>query len=396
VYPSVPSLKADVVAQQSPATRRKRVLQIVASSRGGGAEVLRCLVKGLDPNEFESVVIMPNDGGHVAENDFRDLGAALHRFTLDASFNVSEFLRLRRFVRGGHFDIVHVHGSRAALWGRLAAIGRQRPRIVFGVHGLSIVHYTGLKRTLLVSTERVLRLITDATLCDSTVERDDILKWRIGSPDKASVIWNGIDLGRLLTPPRDRAQAREKLQMDDNVLILVMVARLHKPRDFETLIAGMVRIVRELPHARLLIVGDGPLRPHVENLIERDHLQKHVRLLGLVRDVAEVLAAADVALLITAGWEGLPLAALEAMALGLPLIISDVGGNREAIVNGETGYLIPQRDATAFVKAALDLLNEPARAQRMGQAGAARVRREFGLQTMSDKVAQVYRALLRD
>jgi len=373
-------------------TPRLRVLQIVASSRGGGAEVLRCLVKGLDANEFESVVIMPDDGGHVGERDFVELGAQLHRFKLDASFNIGEFLRLRRFVRGGHFEIVHVHGARAALWGRLAAIGPKRPRIVFGVHGLSIVHYTGLKRTILVGIEQALRLITDATLCDSNAERDAVLKWRIASADKTRVIWNGIDLDRLFIPPRNRAQARTGLQLANNTSTLVTVCRLNKPRDFETLLAGLSQIVHERSDTQLLIVGDGPLRPHVEALIKQHHLKQHVRLLGLVHDVGEVLAASDIAVLITAGWEGLPLAALEAMAMGLPLIISDVGGNREAIVDGETGYLIPQRHVSAFVGAALDLLNDPIKARAMGEAGAHRVKREFSLQAMAAKVIEVYRA----
>ena len=110
-------------------------------------------------------------------------------------------------------------------------------------------------------------------------------------------------------------------------------------------------------------------------------------------DVGEVLAASDIALLITAGWEGLPLAALEAMAMGLPIIISDVGGNREAVVPGETGYLIPQRDRLAFVQATLELLNDPIKTHAMGESGARRVRDHFSLQTMAMKVTHIYRSL---
>ena len=371
------------------------MLQIVASSRGGGAEVLRCLVKGLDRHEFESVVIMPDDGGQVGEKDFAELSTPLHRFQLDRGFDLNEFWRLRYFVRSGRFDIVHVHSARAALWGRLAAVGPHRPRIVFGVHGLSIVHYAGLKRTLLVEIERVLRRVTDVTVCDSNVERDDVLKWKIAAPDNARVIWNGIDLDRLRTPPRDRAAARSRLHLTDNTSTLVTVCRLNKPRDFETLLAGMAQIVQAQPLTQLLIVGDGPLRPRVDELVAQHRLTDHVRLLGQVGDVGEVLAAADIAVLITAGWEGLPLAALEAMALGLPLIISDVGGNREAVVDGEAGCLVPPQDVAAFVAATLAFLNDPARAHRMGEAGARRAQQQFGLHRMAGQVAEIYRELYR-
>ncbi len=262
------------------------------------------------------------------------------------------------------------------------------------MHGLSIVHYTGLKRTILITLERALQIMTDVTVCDSDVERADVLKWQIASPDKVHTIWNGIDLERLLIPPRERSLARAKLQLSNDTPTLITVCRLNKPRDFETLLAGMKEIVRQRPTTRLLIVGDGPLRPQVEALIEQHHLQPHVRLLGLVRDVGEVLAASDIALLITAGWEGLPLAALEAMAMGLPLIISDVGGNREAIGYGETGYLIPQRNVSAFVKTALELMDDPIKARAMGGAGVQRVKQHFSLQTMAAKVTEVYRTVL--
>jgi glycosyltransferase involved in cell wall biosynthesis len=374
--------------------RRRRVLQIVASSRGGGAELVRCLVKGLGTTGFESTVIMPDDGGHVGAADFAALGARLERFPIGARLGVGEFMRLRRFVRGGNFDIVHVHAARAALWGRLAAMGPRRPRIVFGIHGLSIVHYTGLKRAALVGIERILKNVTDMVLCDSNVERADALEWKIAMPDQARVIWNGIDLERLANPPRDRMTARHALQISNETPVLVTVCRLNKPRDFETLLAGMAEIVRLRPDTQLLIVGDGPLRPWVQALIEHHQLVGHVRLLGLVRDVSQVLAAADIALLVTAGWEGLPLSALEASAMKLPVVISDVGGNREAIEDGETGCVIPARDVAAFVYAVLELMDDPARARQMGAAGAARVQKYFNLQTMSEQVRAVYRSLL--
>lgn len=369
----------------------RRILQIVASSRGGAAELIRCLVKGLDPAEFESIVIMPDDGGHVGEADFAALGARLERFAFAAGFSLHEFLRLRRFVRSGKFDVLHVHGARAALWGRLAAMGPRRPRIVFGVHGLSIVHYTGPKRRVLVGIERLLGRMTDATLCDSHVERAEVLKWKLSSPDRAHVVWNGIDLDRLTDHSGGRVAARAAMGLPKYGAVLVTICRLNKPRDFATLLGGMAEIVRVRPDTRLLIVGDGPLRPHIEALVAQRRLGECVQLLGLVREVSAVLAAADVALLITKGWEGLPLFALEAMAMGLPLIISDVGGNKEAVLDGKTGCVIPQMDVPALVRAALDLLENPERAGQMGEAGAARVRQNFDLRVMAAKTAAFYR-----
>jgi glycosyltransferase involved in cell wall biosynthesis len=373
--------------------KRLRVLQIVASSRGGGAEVVRCLVKGLDPREFASEVVMPDDGGHIGPADFEALGAHLEQLALEAGFSVGTWLRLRNFINRGHFDIVHVHGARAALWGRLAVLGSSRPRVVFGVHGLSIVHYSGLKRQGLVSLERALRAVTDRTLCDSLAEREEVLKWHLAAPERTQVVWNGIDVDRLISRRLSRGAARAQLGLDAEASVLITVCRLNKPRDFKTLLAGVAELVRAQPNLRLLIVGDGPQRPQVEALVAQHCLETHVRLLGLVPHVGDCLAAADIALLITAGWEGLPLSALEAMSLGLPLIISDVGGNREAVIDGETGLVIPPGDVAAFVRAGQLLLAQPGRASQMGQAGARRAQTHFTLSNMAAKIAEIYRAM---
>lgn len=257
-----------------------------------------------------------------------------------------------------------------------------------------MVHYVGVKRMMLVGIERILKQVTDLIVCDSKSERADVLKWKVARPDRTRVIWNGIDLERLNYKSRSRIAARQALQISDQTPLLVTVCRLNKPRDFETLLAGMTEIVHQRPDAQLLIVGDGPLRSYVQVLIEQFQLVKHVQLLGLVRDVGDVLMAADIFLLITAGWEGLPLSALEASAMKLPVIISDVGGNREAVIDGETGYVIPPRDVAAFVCAVQRALTNPARAREMGEAGAARVQKDFGLQTMAAQVAEVYRSLV--
>jgi glycosyltransferase involved in cell wall biosynthesis len=367
-----------------------RVLQIVASSRGGGAELVRCLVKELDPVRYESTVIMPDDGGQLSAADFEAIGARCLHFDIAAGLSLSEWWSLRRFVRGSRFDIVHCHGARAALWARLAAIGPRRPKIVFGVHGLSIVHHHGLKRGLLLGMERLLQAVTDVTLCDSGSERADVLRYGMASPQRTHTIHNGIDLSRLDRGSYQRAAARAALGLDSAQPALVTVCRLNRPRDFETLLHAMQTVVAQLPTARLLIVGDGPLRPAIEDQIRALTLGENVQLLGIVRDVGQVLAAADMFVLSTQGWEGLPLAPLEAMVMRLPVVISDVGGNREAVQDGVTGLVVPPRQPQALADAMLRLLQDHPTAQRMGHHGHDRVVREFSAQRMAAETMAIY------
>jgi len=372
-----------------------QVLHLVASSRGGAAEVVRCLVKGLDRSRFTCVVGMPDDGGQIAAEDFAALKIPLERFALQSGFDLNEWRRLRRFIFKGNFDIVHVHGARAALWGRLAAVQKNRPRIIFSVHGLSIVHFTGLKRAGLILLERVLQTVTDATLCVSSAEQAEMRQRKLGAAGKTHLVWNGIDLERL-SGSHDRLAIRAELGVAARAPTLITVCRLDKPRDFETLTRGMAQIIRVYPDAQLLIVGDGPMRDQIESRIAQLQINHAVKLLGMRRDVARMFAAADVAVLITQGWEGLPLSILEALAMRLPVIVSDVGGNRDAVVDGESGLVIPPRDVESFVNAALKLLSHPTLAQQMGEAGAARVRQCFALQTMIDQVSAIYLSSLEN
>ncbi len=367
-----------------------RVLQIVASSRGGGAELVRCLAKELDQARYESTVIMPDDGGQLSAADFEAIGARCLPFDIAAGFSLSEWWRLRRFVRNSRFDIVHCHGARAALWTRLAAIGPRRPKIVFGVHGLSIVHYRGLKRGLLLGVERLLQTVTDVMLCDSDSERTDVIRYGIALPERTHTIHNGIDLDRLDRGPYQRAAARAALGLGSVQPTLVTVCRLNKPRDIGTLLRAMQLVVAQLPTARLLIVGDGPLRPAIEDQIQTLALGKNVQLLGIVRDVGLVLAAANVFVLSTQGWEGLPLAPLEAMVMRLPVVISDVGGNREAVQDGVTGLVVPPRQPQALADALLRVLQNHSMAQQMGQYGHDRVVRQFSAQRMAAETMSIY------
>jgi glycosyltransferase involved in cell wall biosynthesis len=153
------------------------------------------------------------------------------------------------------------------------------------------------------------------------------------------------------------------------------------------------RVQDALPHAHLLIVGDGPLRAQVEQWVQSLALQNHVHLLGMRRDVPQILAATNIFVLSSRGWEGLPLTVLEAMASSLPVVASDVGGTREAVINQQTGYLFPPGDMVALADHLQTLASDPALAQQMGQRGLVRVKEFFTLERMVRETAARYEQL---
>jgi glycosyltransferase involved in cell wall biosynthesis len=300
-----------------------------------------------------------------------------------------------RFLATG-VDILHVHGARAAFFGRLAAIplGERRPRVVYTIHGFAAPHYPPPKRQALLFLERWLARATDAWICVSHAEKDALLATGITDADRVQVIWNGIDLARFVgaSPPRQEARSAIALSADD--CIVTTICRLYRPRDFQTLLYAFRRVQDALPHAHLLIVGDGPLRAQVEQWVQSLALQNHVHLLGMRRDVPQILAATNIFVLSSRGWEGLPLTVLEAMASSLPVVASDVGGTREAVINQQTGYLFPPGDMVALADHLQTLASDPALAQQMGQRGLVRVKEFFTLERMVRETAARYELLL--
>ncbi|MFN3763691.1 MAG: glycosyltransferase family 4 protein, partial [Anaerolineae bacterium] len=366
------------------------ILHLVASSRGGGAVHVRDLALGLDPTRFTVQVAMPEDGGNVRREDFETAGLPFHQVDIAAGFSLRALRHIRRLAAG--VDILHVHGARAALFGRLAAVslGRRRPRIVYTIHGFAAPHYPPPRRALLLVIERALAPFTDRFIAVCHAEREAILSAGVARPEQVRVVWNGIDTKRFSEVEVDRAMQRVALGIPPDATVIITVSRLYKPRDFDTLLLAFQRVAAAHPDTQLLIVGDGPYRPQVERLIGELGLASRVKLAGFRRDIPQLLAASDIFALSTAFWEGLPLTVLEAMAAGLPVVTSDVGGIREAVIPQETGILVSPGDFAAFSEALQELLTDRPKARAMGLRGRQRVQTFFTVERMVGETVALY------
>ncbi len=369
---------------------RLRVLEVVASSRGGGAVHVRDLATHLDPAQFQVTVAMPEDGGHVTQADFTAHGVGFVALPLARGFRLGALLALRRLA--ATMDVLHVHGARAALFGRLAAasLGTRRPRVLYTIHGFAAPHYPWPRRTILLTLERLLRRWTDTVIAVSEDERRAFLEGKVGCPPtRVRVVYNGISLAPFQHLPH-RESVRQELGLPQGAPLVITVCRLYKPRDFPTLLEAFRSLLRRL-EAYLLIVGDGPYRQGIEAFVSAHHLEDRAFLLGFRRDVPRLLKASDLFILSTTLWEGLPLTILEAMAAGLPVIASRVGGTPEAVEEGKTGLLVPPQDPDALAEAMHRILSDPALAEAMGRAGRERVERLFTVERMAQEIAAIYR-----
>jgi glycosyltransferase involved in cell wall biosynthesis len=213
-----------------------------------------------------------------------------------------------------------------------------------------------------------------------------------GIPDaKLRLIYNGIDIA----PSLDRSEARRALGLKDDVLVGVMVANLIPYKGHQDLIEGLARVAKQLPPGwRVLLAGrDEGLRRGLEALASERGIAEHVVFLGERSDVSRLLAAADFALL-TSHEEGFSNVVLEGMAAGLPMIVTGVGGNAEAVLDGTTGFVVPPNDPKAIGDAALRFAGDPALRTSLGDAGRKRVADHFSTEACLNAHLELYRMLL--
>ncbi len=210
---------------------------------------------------------------------------------------------------------------------------------------------------------------------------------------RARVIPNGIDLSSWRMPPRD--EARRALGLSPEEFIVLTFGRLHKQKGHTVLLKAAAKTLRELPNARFLIAGYGPLQEKLEARARKLKIDGRVQFLGYRRDVELLLSASDLFVLPSL-WEGMSNAILEAMAAGKPVIATAVDGNVEQVVDGKTGLLTPPADAGAMAEAILRLARDPELAQRMGLTGRLRVEEEFGLERMTQAYLAFYEELLKE
>jgi glycosyltransferase involved in cell wall biosynthesis len=214
-----------------------------------------------------------------------------------------------------------------------------------------------------------------------------------GIPEaKVRLIYNGIDVSPVLP---DRNEARQALGLDNDTLVGVVIANLIHYKGHRELVRGLSHVETELANPwRIFVAGrDHGIRAELEELAAARGISHRIQFLGEYSDISRLLAAADFGLL-TSREEGFSNVILEGMAAGLAMIVTDVGGNAEAVVNGETGFVVPPRNPKAIGDAILELARNPEQRKRFGAAGRKRVLREFSIDKCVKAHADLYEEML--
>lgn len=368
----------------SPSSERINVLYVIWSLQTGGAErVVADLARGLDRTRFRPMVCCLNFKGRLAEELEAD-GIPVFALDKKPKLDPGVLFKLARLMRREKVDVVHTHLWTSSFWGRLAASIAGVPVVVVTEHNLDL-----WRRAPHFLSDRLLGRWTDAWIFVSR-EVDAFYRARLPGREAAfHTVHNGVDLASLRSAPGLPLRVKEKMGLPPGKRVVGVVGRLEARKGHRFFLEAMRTVLAAEPDTVGIVIGEGKEGPALAVQHESLGLGDGVRLVGYWASVAEALSVIDVFVLPSL-MEGHPIALLEAMAAGKPVVATSVGGNGEAVADGVTGLLVAPGDAAALAAATLSLLRDPERAARMGQAGQAAVRERFSLEAAVRANEQIY------
>ncbi len=341
--------------------------------------------------------------GPRAEQPSPDGAAWLpHRITRGARLDIDcvGAAELLQHFRQHRFHIVHTHATKVGLMGRVLAAIAQTPIIVHTMHGLAYSLETKEpQRALHSSLERIASIRVDAVLAQSREDANTIIRSGAVSPDKVTLVGNGIDLDRF-SPNRaaERRTIRHELGLQDSDVLFLAAGRLVRAKGVFDVLEAARSASRTDPRIKLALVGeaDREKRDAVTQSNGETPGDPHVRWLGRRNDMPNLYAAADVVVLASDknATEGWPRVLMEAAAMNKPAITTDVRGCREVVARDETGLIVPPSDHHALTRAMCLLASDSDLRTRLGAAAGARAQSLFDVRRAAEKTAAVYDRLL--
>lgn len=296
-------------------------------------------------------------------------------------------------------DVVHTHNPKPGLYGRVAARAARVPAVVNTVHGLyAVATDRWTRRWLVYGLERMASVCSHAELVQNPEDLHTLAQ--LGVPDaKLQLLGNGVDLGRFdrrRFSPDSVAGLRRELGAGPSDVVCLLVGRLVAEKGYREVFTAVSRLRRQLPRLRVAVAGPtDPAKADAlgEAEIRRAEIETGIRFLGLRHDVDALYAAADLYVL-ASHREGFPRSAMEAAAMGLPVVATDIRGCRQVVRDGVTGLLVPVRDPEALAGAIARLVGDGELRRRMGMAAQAIACRDFDQQRVIAITLDTYRRLL--
>jgi len=368
--------------------RRIRVMFVIDSvnQAAGTEKQLLATIRGLDPRRFEITLACIEDGEPLRQLVPHALPLVFPFHRVFSLRGWTQIRRLRREINRLQIDIVHAFMIRAAILGVMAARGSVCKTVLTSRRNVG--HwYT----PLYVRVFRFLNRRTTRIVANSESAKRAAMEIESAPESKIDVLYNGVDSSWFSVAPNLSVLDRMGIARESRVVGIV--ANYRPVKDLEMFLAAAALIAAHEPRAVFLLVGQGPLRAQLGEAAQRLGIASKVFFTDGNESVPGCLPLMEVACLSSRN-ESFSNAILEYMAAGLPVVATDVGGNREAIVEGVTGFLTPPKDSAAFAKAVISLLDNRSLRDQMGQSARERCRERFSMEACVHRLEKYYESLL--
>ena len=371
------------------------VLQLIDSFNQGGSERQALQLTRLlsASGSFEVRLASLSSEGSL-RSEIQDLGLGeVPSFPLNSFYDANAVIQLRRFVqwlKSSHIDILHTHDFYTNVFGMAGgALARLPVRIA------SMRETAGMRSTAQKSVQRAAYSLAHQIVANSNAVRDKLIAEGT-SPEKVTVVYNGLDVRRLMTQSISRAEALKLLglDVDENRRFISIVANMrHEVKDYPMFLRAARQVAEAVPEATFLLAGEGELTESLRALASGLGIQDSTRFLGRCDRVAELLGISEICVLSSKA-EGFSNSILEYMAAGRPVVVTNVGGAGELVTENDTGYLVPSGDYERMAARIVDLLRGPEKAKIMGEKGQQVVKERFSCEAQLMRTETLYRGLL--
>lgn len=389
-------MEAVATSDATAAADAPRILLVAPPAQGGIATHVISLLDGLRKSDYAARVVCPQQG-RIAQSA-RERGVPVHSILCTAQGGplrlASRAVRLARVIAEFRPHIVHTHSYGATAIGSAACGLARWSSLIITLHNYppaadSIRPTGGLRRRAFdMAVRRAKHIVTvsDALRRSLVAAYPELLA-------RSITIYNGVETQG--PPGRNPAEARARMGLPAEVSLVGAVARLAPQKGIPEFLRAARLVADAHPSVAFALAGDGPLLPEAVALRQQLALDRQLHLVGHVEAIKDFIASLDV-LVVPSLSEGSSVVAMEAMAAARPVVATAVGGVPEVVANGETGLLVPPGNAQALADGMLELLQDPPRAQEMGERGRLRAVREFDVNDMVEKTKAVYADVMRD